>query len=100
MANLAATLPKVLRILGFAGVLGAGILCIVLAIMYQRPVLYVWAAVAFFGGITGFIFGTGGEPSGSIDPPKLGGKLTGLPDWLTVTDMILVVIAFILSFFI
>ncbi|MGK6320277.1 hypothetical protein [Sphingomonas sp. DT-204] len=91
-------MAKVLRILAFAGAIGAGILCIVLAVTQRTPALYAWAAVAFFGGITGFIFGTGGEPSGSIDPPKLGGKFTGLPDWLTVTDMILVVIAFVISF--
>lgn len=91
-------MDNVLRILGFVGILGAGVLCIILAISNREPILYVWAGVCFFGGITGFIFGTGGKPSGSIDPPKLGGTVTGLPDWLTVVDMILVVAALIISF--
>lgn len=91
-------MDKILRILAFAGILGAGALCVYFAIVYQKPVLYVWAAVAIFGGVTGFIFGTGGKPSGGISPPKLGGTVTGLPDWLTLTDMGLVVIAIILGF--
>lgn len=90
-------MAKILRILAFAGAIGAGIICIVIAVTQREPALYAWAAVAFFGGITGLIFGTGGSPSGSIDPPKLGGKFTGLPDWLTMTDLLLVVGALVIS---
>lgn len=91
-------MSKILRILAFAGALAAGVICIVIAISARAPAFYAWAVVAFFGGITGFIFGTGGHPTGGISPPKLGGKFTGLPDWVVVADLILAVIALILSF--
>ncbi|MET3712496.1 hypothetical protein ABIC65_003214 [Sphingomonas trueperi] len=91
-------MANILRILACAGAVGAGILLLYLGLAQHSPAALPWAGVALFGGITGFIFGTGGEPAGSIDPPKLGGKFTGLPDWLTITDMILVVLALIASF--
>ena len=90
-------MDKVLKILAFAGVIGAGVFCVYFAMAYDQPVLYVWAAIAVFAGVTGFIFGTGGKPSAGIDPPKLGGTFTGLPDWLVLTDTGLVIFAVILS---
>ncbi len=90
-------MSMILKILAFGGAIAAGILCIILAITTRTPALYAFAAVAFFGGITGFIFGTSGEPDGSIDPLKVGGKFMGLPDWLSITDAVLVVIAVVIS---
>lgn len=90
-------MPRILRILAFGGALAAGVLCVYFAITYREPALYAWAVVAFFGGITGFLFGTGGSPTGGLDP-KVGGKLTGLPDWVIVCDIALAVVAIIISF--
>jgi len=91
-------MERILKILAFAGCILAGILLIVFAIMYKKYVLFAWAVVAFFGGITGFIFGLQGRPEGGIDPPKVGGKFMGLPDWVTLADGALIVVAVILSF--
>lgn len=91
-------MPKILRILAFAGALLAGVLCIVFAIMYKKPALFAWAAAAFFGGITGFLFAEKAQPDGSLSGPQVGGKFLGLPDWVTYADFGVVGVALILSF--
>jgi hypothetical protein len=91
------SIKKILKILAFAGAIAAGILCIVFAILLKRPSLIALAVAAFFGGITGFIFGTSGEPTGGFSPPSVGGKFMGLPDWVVIVDAVLIVIAVILA---
>lgn len=91
-------IPKILKLLAFGGAIAAGLVLIILAIIHKTAVPYPFAVVAFFGGITGFIFGTSGEPSGSVDPPKIGGKFMGLPDWVVIVDGVLLLIAVILAF--
>lgn len=90
-------MERILKILAFAGSILAGILLIYFGIANERYDLFAWSVVAFFGGITGFIFGVQGRPQGGIDPPKVGGKFLGLPDWLVLADGALIVIAFIIS---
>ena len=88
---------QILKILALVGIMAAGVLCIVFAITTKTPALFGFAVVAFFGGITGFIYGVSGQPTGGIDPPKIGGKFMGLPDWVLIVDGILLAIAFIIA---
>lgn len=90
-------MSNILKILAFGGCIVAGILCIVMAIVAKVPALYAFAVVAFFGGITGFIFGSSGHPTGTINPPGVGGKFLGLPDWVVIVDGILLVIAAVIA---
>jgi hypothetical protein len=89
---------QLLRILAFGGALAAGALCVFFAINYRTPALFAWAVAFIFGGVTGFLFARSAQPAGGISPPKVGGKFLGLPDWVVLADMGLVVIAVILSF--
>jgi hypothetical protein len=93
-------MDKILKILAFVGCLAAGVVLIVLAFTTQTYALLAFAVVALFGGITGFIYGTKGEPTGSIDIEKrggkVGGKFLGLPDWVLIADGVLLVIAVII----
>lgn len=91
------SIKKILKILAFVGCLAAGVICIILAVMLKKPGLYAMAVAAFFGGITGFIYGVSGQPTGGLNPPQVGGKFMGLPDWVTIVDAILVVIAVVLT---
>ncbi len=64
-------MAQLFRILAFGGALLAGVLCVVFAIMYQKPALFVWAVAAFFGGVTGFLFAGKAKPDGSLSGPKV-----------------------------
>ena len=82
-------MERILKILAFAGALGA---CVILAIIGIATKHFEYLALlpfGIFGSITGFVYGLQGRPTGSIDPPGTGGKFMGLPDWVTIIDIIL-----------
>ncbi len=91
-------MAQLFRILAFGGALLAGVLCVVFAIVYQKPALFVWAVAAFFGGVTGFLFAGKAKPDGSLSRPKIGGKFLELPGWVIAIDLALIVIALVISF--
>ena len=91
-------MPQVLRVLALAGCLVAGVVLVVLGILNARPALFAWAVLAFFGGVTGYLYAAKGQPSGGLSPPQVGGKFMGLPDWVLIADAGLLVIAVILGF--
>lgn len=80
---------RIAKILGFAGVLIACIIIGIIGITTKRFELLALLPFGLFGGITGFIYGTSGHPTGTYDPPGTGGKFMGLPDWVTAIDFIL-----------
>lgn len=80
---------RILKILAFAGVLAACVILAIIGLATQRYELLALLPFGLFGGISGFIYGTGGNPTMEEDPPGPGGELTGLPDWVTIVDFIL-----------
>lgn len=82
-------MERILKILAFAGVLGA---CVIIGIIGIATTHYEYLALlpfGLFGGITGFLYGVKGRPTATWDPPGTGGKFMGLPDWVTAIDFIL-----------
>ena len=82
-------MDKILKILAFAGVLGA---CVIIGIIGISTMHYEYLALlpfGLFGGITGFMYGLKGTPSATMSPPGTGGKFMGLPDWVTTIDFVL-----------
>jgi hypothetical protein len=85
-------LERILKILAFAGVLIAGVIIIIIAVSTKHYAYLALLPFCFFGGITGFIYGTKCRPSATFDPPGTGGSFAGLPDWVTWIDFILLAI--------
>jgi hypothetical protein len=88
-------LKAILKMLAFIGVLVAGVIIVIIAVKTKHYAYLALLPFCLFGGITGFIYGRSGEPSGSIHPPGTGGKFLGLPDWVTWVDFILLALGII-----
>lgn len=93
-------LKAILKLLAFIGVLVAGVIIVIIAVKTKHYAYLALEPFCLFGGITGFIYGRSGVPTGSFDPPGTGGKFLGLPDWVTWIDFILLAAGIVVIIFV
>jgi hypothetical protein len=90
----------ILKLLAFVGVLIAGVIIVIIAIKTKHYTYLALEPFCIFGGITGFMYGREGEPTGTFNPPGTGGKFLGLPDWVIWVDFILLAIGIVVILFV
>lgn len=77
--------------------LAVGVVAIVVGITQKVPALFIFAVLAFFGSITGYIYGKGSVKA-EKDPKGLTAIFKYLPNWVIAVDAVLLIATVIVAF--
>lgn len=77
--------------------LAIGVVAIVVGVVQNIPAFFILSALAFFGSITGYIYGKG-KIKAEKDPKGITAIFEYLPGWVIVVDALLLIAAVIVAF--
>lgn len=77
--------------------LAVGVIAVIVGITQGIPALFIFAALAFFGSITGYIYGKG-KVKLEKDPKGISAIFEYLPGWVIAVDAVLLIAAVIVAF--
>lgn len=74
-----------------------GVIAIVVGITQKLPAMFVFSALAFFGSITGYIYGKG-KVKLEKDPKGISAIFENLPGWVIAVDAVLLIATVVIAF--